>query len=372
MPRRVLHATETTLGGVGRFLAALVRHQVAGGDGVTVAAPAGGPGPGRLLDAGAEHRAWKARPRPGPALAGEMAALARIVRDVDPDLVHLHSSKAGMAGRLLLRRRRPTVFQPHAWSFFAATGPVQKATLTWERVAARWADVILCVSDDERRVAERVGVRAELRVLPNGVDLERFPAPTPEQRAAARRELGLGKAPLAVCLGRLHRQKNQRQLLDVWPAVRAEVPDAILALVGDGPHREELEERAVVGVELVGATDDVRAWLTAASLVVQPSKWEGMSLSVLEALACARSVVVTDVPGMREVIVDGVGAVVPPEDPGALTEQIVARLRDPDLADAEGRAGRARVEAHHDLRVQLHSIAALYDEVLTHRERADL
>ena len=89
-----------------------------------------------------------------------------------------------------------------------------------------------------------------------------------------------------------------------------------------------------------------------------------MSLSLLEALAAARSVVVTDVPGMREVVVDGVGAVVPPDDTGALASALASRLGDPSLADAEGAAGRARVESHHDRREQFNGIAALYEELL--------
>jgi glycosyltransferase involved in cell wall biosynthesis len=165
-------------------------------------------------------------------------------------------------------------------------------------------------------------------------------------------------------VGRLHRQKNQGALLDAWPRVRSTVPDARLVLLGDGPDRDELESRSVEGVTLAGQTDDVRSWLAATNVVAQPSRWEGMSLSLLEALAAARSVVVTDVPGMREVVVDGVGAVVPPDDVSALADALAERLADPDRADAEGAAGRAHVEAHHDRRKQFDGIAALYEELL--------
>jgi glycosyltransferase involved in cell wall biosynthesis len=361
--RRILHVCESTAGGVGVFIAALARHQLARGEEVAVAVPAQGPVPDELERAGARHFPFDVIPQPGPVVAREIWWLRRIVRELDPDVVHLHSSKAGLVGRLLLRRRRPTVMQPHAWSFVAKTGPVARATLMWERVAARWADVILCVSEDERRIGREAGVRADYRVLPNGVDLEAFPPPEPGAREAARARLGIGGEPLAICLGRLHRQKNQGALLDVWPGVREAVPDARLALLGDGPDRGALAARAVAGVDLIGLTDEVPAWLAATTLVAQPSRWEGMSLSVLEAMACARSVVVTDVPGMREVVDGGVGAVVPPDDPDALAAALVERLRDPRRADAEGRAGRTRVEERHDRRKQLEAIDAMYDEV---------
>jgi glycosyltransferase involved in cell wall biosynthesis len=258
--------------------------------------------------------------------------------------------------------------QPHSWSFFARTGRIRDATLRWERLGARWADVVLCVSEDERRLGTQEGVEATYRVLPNGVDLESFSPPSAGDREPARDRLGLGRGePLAICVGRLHRQKNQGALLDAWPSVRGVVPDARLVLLGDGPDREDLAARAVDGVELHGQTSEVRTWLAAANLVAQPSRWEGMSLSLLEALAAARSVVVTDVPGMAEVVVDGVGAVVPPDDSQALASAIAARLGDPDRADAEGAAGRARVESHHDRRDQFDGIAALYEELLAER-----
>ena len=254
---------------------------------------------------------------------------------------------------------------PHSWSFWARTGAIQRATLAWERLGARWTDVVLCVSDEERRVGEDSGIKTRYRVVPNGADLERF---APRDRAAARADLGADPdVPLAACVGRLHRQKNQGALLDVWERVRAAVPGARLALVGEGPDRAALEAHAPEGVDFVGSVDDVRPWLAAANVIAQPSRWEGMSLSLLESLASGRSVVVTDVAGMREVVVDGVGAVVAPEDPEALLQALVDRLRDPERADAEGRAGRAHVERHHDLRTQLDSVAALYDELLPER-----
>jgi glycosyltransferase involved in cell wall biosynthesis len=330
-----------------------------------VAVPDRGPVVDELTAAGVRVFRWRARPQPGPWVALELVRLRRIVRAFDPALLHLHSSKAGLVGRLLVRRRLPTVMQPHSWSFFARTGAIRAATLRWERVGARWADVVLAVSEDERRLGEAEGVRADYRVLANGVDLEAFAAPSSGDRAAARARLGLGAGePIAICVGRLHRQKNQDALLDAWPAVRAEVPGARLVLLGDGPDREALAARAVEGVELYGQTVDVRSWLAAADVVVQPSRWEGMSLSLLEALAAGRSVVVTDVPGMSEVVVGGVGAVVPADDPAALAAAVGARLGDVSLADAEGAAGRERVERFHDRRVQFDGVAALYEELL--------
>lgn len=368
--RSVLHVAQPTTAGVARVAADLVENQVARGWRVMVACPDNGDLPGWTASGGGRHLSWTATRSPGPGIPEETRRLAALVADVAPDLVHLHSSKAGLAGRLALRGRLPTVFQPHAWSFLAVTGPVRTATLGWERWAARWCDVIAHVSDDERRLGEAAGVRARWARTPNGVDVDRLSPAGTRQQAEARRVLDLPDGPLAVCLGRLCRQKGQDLLLQAWPDVVRQVPGATLVLVGDGPDREVLRAAAGSGVLFPGAAAEVTPWLTAADVVVLPSRWEaGLSLVAMEAMARSRCVVVSDVAGMREGIGTDAGAVVPVDDVPALTAAVARRLADPVLAEIEGRAGRRRVEDRHDLRRTAEQMASVYDEVLTARTR---
>jgi len=340
---RVLHAAQSSEYGLGRYLADLVAAQVEAGWDVTIA---GNPDSElRPLAHGATWLAWQASRDPGPSTLAEARALARLVKQANPDVVHLHSSKAGLAGRLALRRTRPTVFQPHAWSFYAVGGPKQAAARLWERVGARWADVIVCGSQGEHAQGVAAGIKARRwEVVPNAVDTHRF---SPGDRWAARTKLGLPHdAPIAVCAGRLAiAQKGQDVLLAAWPAVEAAVPDARLVLVGDGPDRADLERRASASasVEFAGASDEMPAWFRAADVVVAPSRYETLSLSVLEACACGRSVVATDAVGMREAVGD-TGAVVPMEDADALAAAVIERLKNPKRAALEGEAARSRVE----------------------------
>jgi len=123
-------------------------------------------------------------------------------------------------------------------------------------------------------------------------------------------------------------------------------------------------------VLLAGDQPDVTPWLHAADVVVAPSRWEGMALGVLEAMATARSVVATDVDGMREAVGDdGAGALVPPEDAGALAGAVAVRLTDVARAEAEGAAGRLRVERWFDRERSLRETSALALEVLAARRR---
>lgn len=367
-PPRLLHVAQPTTAGVARVVADLVRDQTARGWDVSVACPSDGHLRVDVQAAGARWCPWSAGRDPGPSTFAETVSLRAIIRAVDPELVHLHSSKAGLAGRLALRGRRPTVFQPHAWSFLAVAGAVRTAAVTWERGAARWTDVIAVVSDDERRLGEDAGIRGCYERLRNGVDLRARSSASAADAAEARRALDLPAGPLAVVVGRLCRQKGQDLLLTSWPRVRAAVPDAQLALVGDGPDRELLAAAAGSGVSLVGDQRDVQPWLTAADVVVLPGRWEaGLTLVAMEAMATGRSVVTTAVAGMAEGLgprtgPDGgaAGAVVAIDDGPALVSAIVARLADPALATSEGRAGRVRVEREYNLTVTTAAVADLY------------
>lgn len=364
MAMRVLHVADNVGGGLGSFLATLLPLQVAEGHVIGLAAPE----PLGEVKEGLEHWPWTAAARPNHRLASELRTLGRVVREFKPDVVHLHNDKAGFAGRLLLRARYPTVFQPHAWSFQAAPAWLTAATACWERSAARWTHAVLCVSEGERQLARSARIGARCVLARNGIDLERFTPAGADDREISRDHLGVPReAPLAICVGRLHRQKNQHALVDAWPAVRERRPDAQLVLVGDGLDRPSLERRNVPGVALPGSAADVRPWLAAADVVVQPSVWEGMPLSILEALATARSVVVSDIPGMRELVLCGGGAAVAHGDQRGLVEQVVRRLGDRAFADGEGRAGRALVESHHDIRQQHAAISRLYGEILNVR-----
>ncbi|WP_227467351.1 glycosyltransferase [Nocardioides lijunqiniae] len=345
-----MHVSAPTTEGVARVALDYLRDQVGRGWHVTLACPdTGWLGP-EAEAAGVRVLTWRARRSPGPSLAREVTTLSRVVATSGPDVVHLHSAKAGLAGRLVLRGRVPTIFQPHAWSFLAASGPVRAGSLAWERRAVRWTTELVCVSEGERLLGASRGVLAATTVVPNGVDLGRLTAGDDASRSAVRASLGLAEAPTVVCVGRLAPQKGQADLLEAWPQVRDRAPGASLVLVGDGPDRAELEQRArsLPGVRLVGARSDVATWLAAADVVAVPSRWEGMALVPLEAMATGRSVVATDVTGVADSVPPAAGAVVPAASPAALADALVVRLLDPALAAAEGTAGRAHVEAHHD------------------------
>jgi glycosyltransferase involved in cell wall biosynthesis len=207
------------------------------------------------------------------------------------------------------------------------------------------------VGADEAEEGRRAGLEGRIRVIRNGVDLARFRPPDLGVRAAKRAELGIpADAPVVVCIGRRARQKGQDVLVAAWRAVHRACPDAVLVLVGDVQDPDRRCSRSdQLGIRVEGAADDVRPWYAVADVVAVPSRWEGLSLTVIEAMACGCPVVASDVAGVRETLRDGAapplgGALVPPEDPAALAHALLARLRDPARRRREGCAARRRAE----------------------------
>ena len=358
---KVVHVSQPVTAGVAAVVVELARAQRDLGWTVTVVCP---PGPlaERVRGLGVEVREWRARRHPGVGVVAEAVRLRAVLHEVAADVVHLHSSKAGMVGRLVVRGRQPTLFQPHMWSFQSGGGVVSWAARAWERVAARWTHQLVCVSDDELAVGREAGVRGVAEVVCNGVDVERF---RPGDRVEARWRLGLPDAPTAVCVGRLVPYKGQDQLLAAWPLVRAQVPDARLVLVGDGPMAQRW--RAAAGddesVLWWGHEDEVADFYAAADVVVLPSRAEGMALVPLEAMACGRSVVAFAVSGVRQSVGEA-GAVLEAGDVEGLAEAVAVRLADPSAADLEGAHGRRRVELLFDHRQAADQIATLVDKLL--------
>lgn len=221
--------------------------------------------------------------------------------------------------------------------------------------------------------------RQRVHFVPNGVPLA--PPGDATQKAEARAALAAASpllqlapaAPLAVYTGRLDQAKGLDTLLDAWELVAPRLPKARLWLAGEGPYRKALEEqietRGLLGrVVLAGVFDTVDELLAAADLFVLPSREEGMSLALLEALAAGVPVVASDIPGNRQLIAHGQqGLLVPLDDATALASTLLQILKDPLWAAGLAAAGRALVEQQFSLATMADAHLALFDDLLRSR-----
>ncbi len=238
------------------------------------------------------------------------------------------------------------------------------------RDTLRLVDRVVCVSEGVRASFQRAGVPVRLlHVIHNGIAL---PPRVPSPPARERLRTALGLRPddhLVLTVGRMTEQKGYGDLLEAIPTVIRHVPQARFLWAGDGPLREALRariraQRLAAHVHLLGRRDDVPGLIAAADLFVLPSRFEGLPLAALEAMAAGVPVIGTRVCGLSEVICDGVtGRLVTARDSVALAAAIQATLEQPGIAAAWGRAGRLRVEREFSAARMTRETAALYEEL---------
>jgi glycosyltransferase involved in cell wall biosynthesis len=306
----------------------------------------------------------------------EIARLAAFIRRLRPDVVNPHLFRSTLVAAPVARwcGARSVVETYHGREGWRR-GPVRGRFLP-DRLIARLLDGVIAVSEAARDflIAAKGYSPGRVVVVPNGRDLSVY-SPG-EGREPVRRALGLdAAAPVVGVVGRLEAQKGHTYLLDAWPDVRRDFPGARLLVVGDGALRAELEARARGpglhgSVTFTGFRADVPRVLAALDVLVLPSLYEGMPLTVIEASAMGLPVVATAVDGTPEVVRDGeTGRLVPPARPAALADALRALLADPARARAMGRAGRAHVLARFDLDTQVEATARVYRRVAGALER---
>jgi glycosyltransferase involved in cell wall biosynthesis len=229
-------------------------------------------------------------------------------------------------------------------------------------------DGLIAVSEGVRRTYLQIGVPPErITTVANGIAAPS--APLSRERARAALALGADD-PVVLTLGRLTHMKEQWHLIDAVPLLAPRFPGLAVVLVGDGPLRAALVDRAaglgIPGVvRFAGHRPEGQALLAAADVFVLPSRYEGMPLAALEAMAAGLPVVATRVIGSEEVVADGVsGALVPRGSPSALASAIAGLLADPALRRRQGDAGRRRQQLHFTRGRMAADTLAVYERAL--------
>ncbi len=306
----------------------------------------------------------------------ELAAiveLTRVVRRWRPSLVHLVALKPVLYGAIACRlggvAARVNALAGLGFVFLAGTPlaralrPFVKAALRWTLGGARAATIVQNPDDRRLLIDEGLVDASHVRLIRgSGVDLTRFVPGPPE-----------AGAPIVLLMSRMLWDKGVGELVEAARRLRSRGVNARFVLAGD-PDTEnpaaiavgQLEQWQREGiVEWWGHRDDAPQVLAQAQLVVLPSYREGLPKVLLEAAACGRPMIATDVPGCREIVEDGVtGLLVPPRESEPLADAIAALLADPELCARMGRAARARAEREFGLDAVIDRTLAVYRELL--------
>jgi glycosyltransferase involved in cell wall biosynthesis len=304
-----------------------------------------------------------------PHLSGR---LRRSIRRAEPALLHLHLVHATLYGALAARGAGPRqiVATRHG------NEPYQR--LPWFRLAARLADRVCCrvIVPSEWTSAYTARwdgtSREKLRVIPHGIDLERFSASGAQcsgARAALRRSWGARNDDVVIaCVARLHPAKDHDTLLRAFAALHERVPGIHLVLVGSGPREAELRRRAgeqgPARIHFLGQRSDVERILAASDIAALATRREGFCLSALEAMAAGLPLVATRIGPLPELVGDGQeGFLTRPGDATALATALERLARNPRLRDAMGRAAYRAAQGYTQDRM-VNATARLYAEVL--------
>lgn len=289
---------------------------------------------------------------------GLILRLAKLMKQERIDVVHTHNMGPLLYGALAAKLAgcRAVLNTRHGreWK--------QRPSFVW-----RWNRAVVAISEDARTrllASNRVDPR-RVRVIANGIDLDRF---APATAGAQKPRQGMVFGTVA----RLAQEKDHATLLRAFATLGVSHPDAGLVIVGDGELRLQLERLAAqlgvsARVAFLGFQQDVAGCLQRFDCFVLSSVTEGISLTLLEAMAAAKPVIATRVGGNPEVVEEGVtGLLVPPSHPDALAAAMQRLLTDRGLAERMGQAGRARAQARFSLARMAEAYGQLYEDLSGH------
>ena len=303
----------------------------------------------------------------------QIANFLRVMRRSGPDLIHAHLEFASILGSVSGRLTgTPVVATLHTLDAPALSNRRDARRWLMYRTLATFADRVICLTRANADIAQATGLgRAQIMILPNGVETDNFDAPPQTAHADLRRQFGISEsAPLAVAVCVLRPEKALDRLLMAFPDVTRALPDARLLIVGDGPMmrplREMAEQNGLNGqVHFAGYRKDVADVMRAADVFVLPTVFDAQPTVIMEAMAAHLPVVATTIAGIPDMVEDGVnGTLVPPDDVPALARALTGLLADPAKGRQMGEAGRQRVVAEFSIEQQIARLSALYDTLI--------
>ena len=267
-------------------------------------------------------------------------ALRRIIKQLKPDIVYAHSSKAGALARIAdLGLKNKVIYNPHGWAFNMQQSAKKKEMYKWvEKISAHFCDKIVCISDAERESAlrEKICKPSKLQVIYNGIDLEEIEKAASMSRA----QLGIPEDAFVVgMVGRLSKQKAPDTFVKAAKLIKEKIPNAFFLMVGDGELRGQVENlihQYDLGSSflITGWVDNPTAYMKIMDVGMLLSRWEGFGLVLPEYMACGVPIVATNVDAIPNIIKDGVNGMLVNKDSFVGVQKVCTGLKnDTELKD---------------------------------------
>jgi len=368
---KVLHILASSLGGGASHVLDLLLPQSPGIEQKLVVSADGGRIAERLRAQGYEveeidmAKGWK---------WNTLVRLIHIVRKNQPSIVHCHGFRAGLYGRIAAKwvsSHTKTLLTVHGFHFFYYRNPLKKKIFIWlERLMRLLTDHVIAVSQtDWQHLLECKLISSETsQVILNGISPAHVTA-FEKDTVRFRLHLSEHKRPIIATVARLHYQKGMSYFLNAIPPILKLFPDACFLVVGDGPEQGKLLQIArnlniLQNVQFLGNRQDVDDILSILDIFVLASLWEGLPLSLLEAMRAGIPIVATDVDGNRDVIEDGIsGLLVPPKNGEALAQAVIKILHTPSLTKNLVEKAKTRLQTDFSLENMLQKTQQIYREL---------
>lgn len=297
-----------------------------------------------------------------------------LIKKIKPAIVHTHTSKAGVLGRIAAKILKVPVIihQPHglalgeAWEVLDTprSPHIRKFLIALEKILAKFTTKFITYTEIEAKehLYYGIGKRERFAVIPYGLELNKFCSGIDK---TVRKSLET-RSPIIGSVGRLVMEKGYQYLIEAIALVRRSFADVKLFIVGGGPLKNELESLVkslglVNNVEFLGVKNNIQEFLSEIDVFVLPTLYESFGIALIEAQACKVPVVVSNVGSISEVIKDGeTGLLVPPRNPEAIAEAVIRLLRDKELYKRLVEVGFESVRRNYTIEKTMEKIEDLY------------
>lgn len=299
--------------------------------------------------------------------------ILKYVRKNRPNLIHAHSTKAGVYARIVaFFYRIPVVYNSHGWAFTMNVSRKKiKLYVLIEKVLAKITDLIINISDSEQKHAIDYNIAKEnrMRVVYNGVDLQRYSLD--DYRCSLLNKYEIPQDSFIVgMVGRLTPQKDPITFINIAGKISSVIPNAYFILVGDGELKQQVEDRArELNVRdkllITGWTDEVEKYISTFDVALLTSKWEGFGLVLAEYMAAGKPIVASDVGGIPNVIINNInGLLNHPGDVDGFTKSILNIKNNSELKKLLLENGKKIVRKKFDVKRVVKEHEQIYSEIL--------
>lgn len=291
------------------------------------------------------------------------------------ELIHVHTPTAAFLTRYIVSKHQQgkIIYTAHGFHFYKGA-PLKNWLLFYiaEKLAVRWTDGLIVMNKEDYQLGKKLGYKEQenlFKVHGVGVDLTEFQSTISNNNINIRKELGLKDDSLIVCcVAELSARKNQLFLLENWPSIVMKCPNAHLIFIGTGSNEKKIKEyitkQEIRNVHLIGFRRDVNQILASSDIVTLVSKQEGLPKCLMEAMACGKVVVATNVRGSRDLVEhESTGIVVGLGDDASLVQSFVTVLQSDRLRLEYGRNGQKKVQ-NYSLQIVLREMDEIYSRYL--------